>query len=225
MYTLPIRVLFASTVLITVLPTCVAHADPLKNGSFTSGDASGWTTAGHVRVDSDQHPSDSTNSANLETGFIARTSIETALDLRSGTIDSLAGVRTTYGSYISQSITANAGQTLTFEYLFTPGDYLPYSDTAFYSLGNDTGAFLLGQVNLAGPRDSTSWKTASFTFKKSGTYLLGYGVVNAVDNEYQSFLRVTNVQIVPETGTLFSFGIVLGMGGIFTWHRRVKRCA
>ncbi|ACK73487.1 hypothetical protein PCC7424_5137 [Gloeothece citriformis PCC 7424] len=135
---------------------------------------------------------------------------EDFLGLSSGTIPSLGSPTT--GSVAKTTITANAGDEIQFKWLFQAGDYLPYNDFSFYSVVKDTSeGFLLADVAQVGDYgQGNGFQT--YTFATPGTYVIGFGVFNSVDNALQSSL---SVEPVPEPLTMLGAATAISLGASF----------
>lgn len=120
-----------------------------------------------------------------------------------------AGNAGTAGSAIKQSLVVKAGDVLTFDYKFGSYDYLPYNDFGFFSiknvsgLGSKDGVFKLVNVqDVKGPQfyaDAGVFKTfeatLTYTFTEAGTYTVGVGVTDSIDQIFDSVLTVQNFKL------------------------------
>jgi hypothetical protein len=211
------------------------------NGSFETGDFTGWTpTTGQATIDTSGFgvtPPQGNYQALLQTCAISSSpsggcdentrlpngaELETFLTLSSGTLTSL-GV--TEGSAIKQTITANAGDILTFSWNFLTAQAPPeqdFNDFAFFTLSNS----LTQLADTFSPLLSDSWTTSlgkatgyqTYTIPIAGNYTLGFGVVDVGDDTANSALLVDNVKLepastkVPEPDTILGLLIALGLG-------------
>ncbi|WP_218081696.1 hypothetical protein [Anthocerotibacter panamensis] len=201
------------------------------NPGFEGGFA-GWSTLGNTNIQTVAFgitPTQGSNQALLVNvgGAVTAASLESFLfGSANGT---LTGLGATTGSAITQTFTANAGETLTFSWDFLTNEFLqePQSnDFAFITLNGAVLAtldtFTPGFItpSAAGFFDSdTGYSTRSFALATTGTYTLGFGVANRFDTLIRSGLLVDNVQVVPEP--LSTMGLVF-LGG---WgaHLRLRR--
>ncbi|WKL57863.1 hypothetical protein Q1W73_02460 [Asticcacaulis sp. ZE23SCel15] len=144
-------------------------------------------------------------------------SVNSILGLTNGTAAAaIAGNSTNFG-LITKSFSLQTG-TYTFGWAYSAGDYLPYSDGVFFSLGGQgvsqfnilarngetsivpgsagypTGALILQSYG------NTPWITASFSVSTAGSYQLGFGGFNALDDGLSPILYVSSV-IGTYTGT------------------------
>ena len=240
----------------------------ILNGSFET-DAVGsstitdWNRTGSTYVTNNafgDNPTDETQQAFLNNdpqatlnygsfNSVSVGSLESFLNLSSGSLDSLGNGTVTYGSGISQTFTLATAGTLSFDYDFvtsedpsllystTPSDF--HKDFAFVSL---TGAKTVlasiadsahGQVaepaqtgrtspSIDDYLSETGYETYSINLSP-GQYTLGLGVVNVGSSDVGSGLLVDNAQFtpVPEVGTGVSLAILLSLGG-FLMIRRGK---
>lgn len=134
------------------------------------------------------------------------------------------------GSALSQVITVNALDTLTFDWNFLTAEGAGNpQDTAFFSLG-PTGApptfFLANPANAAGGpvgifARQTGYAGYSYQFADAGNYVLGFGVVNVTDAFGPSALLIDNIKVtaVPEPTALAGLGL-LGLSLTFRRRRR-----
>jgi hypothetical protein len=186
----------------------------VMNGTFETGDLSGWTTQGNT--------SNVNGQAFLSADGDSDTSIEQFLGLSAGTLDALNGSNATNGSAIKQTITANAGDVLSFDWLFQSGDYLPYNDFSFFSVSSV--ASKLADIMEVGTYGQKSSQT-SYTFQNAGSYTIGFGVFNALDTYASSTITVDNVKLtstksVPEPASIIGILAVGAMGATSALKRK-----
>src|SRR5579862_8331962 len=166
--------------------------------SFETG-LSVWQTAGQVTQV--LGGTDGTHAAQLETAGVTAVSaeaIEAFLGLAAGTLAALnsgGGNSTTptEGSALAKDFALHAGQTLTFDWDFSTTDYSPFKDFAFYSVSNE--AIKLSDVFMVGDFGDSGWHTVTFTAPSDGTYLFGFGVLDAGDTSFASDLLIDNVRL------------------------------
>ncbi|MBV8885802.1 MAG: hypothetical protein JO235_17655 [Chroococcidiopsidaceae cyanobacterium CP_BM_RX_35] len=142
------------------------------------------------------------------------------------------------GSAFKQTITANAGDQISFEWNFLTNELVPepsYTDYAFFSVvptnsssspillanadPSDPSAFGLSGTPLSVSPDQTSetgFHTQFYTIPTTGTYTLGFGVaqVNPVtpfadDNTGNSAVLIDNVSLTSVPEPNPAFGILL----------------
>jgi hypothetical protein len=226
----PTLTLATVAALIIISPAPV-RAAAINNGDFATGDFSGWTTTGQATVQDGQ--------ALLETCYFEILGGGCNEDIRLTTFDKLQDFLTALpnnlnikeGSAIKQEIMANAGDTLTFSWNFLTNEQpsVDYNDFAFFTVGNsfeilaNTLSGNLSSDPLFGFNQSTGYQTGTYTIPMTGTYTLGFGVVDVGPDDLgfyiNSALRVDNVQIkaVPEPstilGTLTAIGFAIKLKG------------
>ena len=187
------------------------------NGSFETGDLTGWTAnpTGRVSVVSSYQSYSPSPFTPVDGNYFA---IVTA---RAG-----EGVYTT----LSQSFSAAAGDTLSGWVFFQANDYLPYNDDAFVRIVQGNQILFSSDVSQVGDYGFTPWTFFSYTFSSSGTYTLEVGVRNVGDNAYDSELGLDGVSLtsdaenLPEPSSLAVFSLAITAGaGYFGWRRRTAR--
>lgn len=200
------------------------------NGDFSqSPDFTGWQTAGNDMVQAvDFHaiPDAKPTQASLSTaqqpnsGTLPATAanLEGFLGVSAGALSSAAKTAVD-GSAIKQSITAKAGDLVTFKADFLTNE-LPKSnrDYALVSVtfNGKTQYFKITGVlkptsplDAAGLSSETGYHSYAILLPRGGQYTIGYAVVNVGDSTVASDLLVDNVQLNTRFGDLFH-----GDGGI-----------
>ena len=202
-----------ATASVTVTVTVIGGFN-LVNGGFeqgltgweTSGDASTQTAAfGEIPV-AGSYQGELTN-ANTLGGNISIADLETFLGLGGGTLDAVAAGTATAGSAIRQTVSVQAGTQLTFEYNFLTNEATPdsnYNDFSFFTVsGSGTAAaMLLADTQADGfassasiYKESTGFRSYSYTFATAGQYTIGFGVSDSKDTSYDSGLLLDEVSL------------------------------
>lgn len=226
-----------------------ARAGMIVNGGFESGVfGSEWSTIGITSVEDSGFgtgPSSGTYQALMRTGDgenpgegggAASSSIDTFLGLSAGSIDALSSGTTTEGSAIKQEITGSIGDTFSFDWNFLTNELTPqptnFNDFAFWSLVSKNDGELLADTffptfSISGTlfEEETGYNTTTFTLPSTGTFTLGFGVMNVDDYLIESGLLIDNVTAVtsapiPEPSSLAIFGIGACMAGVGVARRR-----
>ncbi|WP_409421161.1 PEP-CTERM sorting domain-containing protein [Pseudaeromonas sp. ZJS20] len=174
--------LFYALPLLLVMLTPRAFAEVL--------DLSTWTSSGNVTTSS--------------TGAVL-----TSTDYYSTT--SYGG---TTGSTLSTVLDLVAGSVISFDWNFTSGDYSPYNDFALFVIGDEviTLADVLGLGNTTNVTTSTGWQSFSYTVTSTGSTAVSLVVSNALDNNFQSTLQVSNLAVAavpePQAYALLGIGVI-----------------
>ncbi|NEQ72367.1 MAG: PEP-CTERM sorting domain-containing protein [Okeania sp. SIO2C9] len=191
-------------------------ASAIVNGSFENG-FTGWSTIGDTSIEDSSFgtaPSDGNFNALMNSDFgVSESELEAFLGLGLGDIDSSLNIDATIGSGIKQTIFAEAGDTLTFDFNFLTNEFTPeefFNDSAFVSI---TSLELLADTNsnfvtsMTPVSEETGYQSFSFTFSETANYTLGFGVVNVGDTIVNSGLLIDNVELTastPEPTTILS---------------------
>ena len=206
----------------------------VANGDFETGNLSGWTVAGSASAQTSSFGI--TPPQGRYQGYIETTgnytdyapAVLASLGVAPGDIIALGAGTPVNGTGLSQSVTVDAGDTLSFDWNFTTAELSEppmYNDFAFYTISGTP--FLLASRNgstydtvspPAGFEGQTDWATQTYTFPTAGTYTIGFGVFNVGDAGYDSALLLDSVDIptaVPEPGSLglLLFGALLHCAG------------
>jgi hypothetical protein len=231
--------------LITVAGLLVATAEispaAVVNGSFETGNFSDWNTSGQASVENSSFqvtPVNGNYQAVLQTcvfvgacddnqSLTNANDLESFLDLSGNQLSNLSVVE---GSAIKQTITANAGDVLSFYWNFLTDEdanNTDYNDFAFFTLNNTL--YSLADIKSSFPvnpsfshlKKETGYQTYTITISVTGNYILGFGVVDVDktgggDNTINSALLVDNIKLtniakVPEPDTLFGLLLTLGL--------------
>jgi hypothetical protein len=208
-----------------------ASAVVVTNGSFetTPPDFSGWATTGNTVLEDSTFKAvpDGVLEALLSNGPqsntggpagpVAASSLETFLGLSAGALGA------TNGSAIKQTITASAGDFITFKFDFVTNEPTPnpsFNDYGFVTVGTTVGrladttsSFVATSPDLSSfAAQETGYKQFTVQFLSGGTFTLGFGVVNVGDTNGQSGLLVDAITTGVGTGP-GGPGIIIGGGG------------
>lgn len=235
---LKLTTLTLSTVTLLLFGLSEQGQATILNNSFERGNFQSWSTAGQTTVEDAAFgvtPPKGIYQAVLETlqdtTGVNGSQLEIFLGLEEGTLTNL-GV--TEGSAIKQSINLKAGDKISFFWNFlTDQDPLEtdYNDFSFFVFNNLT--------QLADTPDATEinfftrlsretgYQMTSIRVQATGTYTLGFGVVDVDqtgngDTAVNSALLIDNITVtrVPEPLTLLGVATASLFG---TWFKRKKR--
>jgi hypothetical protein len=163
-------------------------------------------------------------------------SIEAAFGLGANAIDGLGNgnLAQSEGSGLFQTVTVNAGDQLTFDWNFLTNEFTPeinYNDFAFLAAGDSlielsdlSGTFVASGTPFL---QETGWSSFSHTFGSSGSFTVGFGMVDVGDDLVTSGLLVDNLNIqsaskvVPEPATWAM--LTIGLGGLAARRARGRR--
>ena len=231
--------------LITVAGLLVATAEispaAVVNGSFETGNFSDWIPSGQASVETSSFqvtPVNGSYQAVLQTCFFIgacddsqpltnANDLESFLGLSGNELSNLSVVE---GSAIKQTITANAGDVLSFSWNFLTDEdaaNVDYNDFAFFTLNNTL--YSLADIQSSFPvnpsfshlKKETGYQTYTIPISVTGNYILGFGVVDVDktgggDNTINSALLVDNIKLtniakVPEPDSIFGLLLTLGL--------------
>jgi len=207
----------------------------LVNGDFSAG-LTGWTVSpnGNAAV--------SGGRAVLRTdgaGLTTDAGLESFLSLTPGVLDVLAfpGIDAIEGTALRQTVTVNALDQLTFDWQFLTSEPVATGrDFAFVSITPSAlpptelaqvGVTPLSNGNAAeGYVRGTGVGSFVFQFLTGGTFDIGFGVVDVIDDDIGSGLAIDNVVItpapaaVPEPSSMTLLSLCSLVGGGLAWRRR-----
>lgn len=204
---------FVATTAALVGVATVASANPSHAIAVAS---SGYETIGDVTV--------SDGGVSMTASGVADFQLESFLGLEAGSLDALNSIDVTNGSAIKKTVKAKAGDKISFDWFFQAGDYAPFNDFSFFTVGStvSTLASVL-QVGNYGQASSQSF----YTFTEAGEYTVGVGVVNAIDQGLSSSLKISNVasssQAVPEPASILGILAVSAIGGTSIQKRKKQQ--
>jgi hypothetical protein len=181
----------------------VADASSITNGGFETGDFTGWNTAG-------------TGSPIVVTGTTGHPLGGPGFPNVYGPTEGTYFVELIATTRMSQIVSWNAWDTLTFDWAFAAWDYLPFNDRARFKIDDEANSvetiYTLANVSTVGDYQDTGWQSFSHIFTTAGSGRIIFRSVNGGGDEFEeSSLLVDNVKMasVPEPATMALFGIGL----------------
>jgi hypothetical protein len=203
---------FVTTALVLLGTVGQVRAD-LTNGSFETGDLTGWTAS-------------PTSLVSVVTSYTGSGPTFLPTDGNYFAVLSAGAGPNTF-TLLSQTFAAGAGSKLSFDQFFQANDYLPYNDNAYAALkasgsGATVATLFYSDVASVGDFGHTPWTHVNYTIAAAGSYYIEFGVENYIDNAFSSATGVDNVHLssVPEPSTLAVAGAAILLGAGYSWRRR-----
>ena len=217
----------------------------IVNGGFEADSPIGWDFFGSVQIvpvgQDFGIPPEGFRHALLQSHDNAGYSVpdlENFLQLQLTPLSGLGFSPLSSGSAIGQNISATAGDVLSFRWNFlTNEDFGPNPpsdvDFAFFSLVSDSGPVLISSVldpNLASSLSQYSRETGynyyEYSIQATGTYRLGFGVIDVAGIVSPSALLIDDVRltsdstVVPEPMTASVLWLGATLTSVAMWRRR-----
>lgn len=202
------------------------EASAIVNGSFEIG-FNGWKTIGvtsTVTAAAGVTPTEGARQAFLSTEFdfpgpASDAEVEAFLGLAPGVLDSVFGEAHS-GAAISQTFSANAGDTVSFDWNFLTSEATasPINDFSFLTVSVDGVIELLADTNAlffdsaTSFEEETGYSSFSYQLLGAGAVTLGFGVFDFRDAIVDSGLMIDNVTLTPGSVATPDTLALLGLG-------------
>jgi hypothetical protein len=234
---------------LAVAPLCQGAVITLNNQGFETGTTAGWSTAGDVTASGTTVIGSWTvgpagaymavltpNSSGGDedevggSGGVDVSTLENFFGVSSGLLSNglPPADEATNGAGIYQDFTGNAGDTVSMYWAYVATDYYSFNDPGFAVV---TGPGVEQLTVLAsiwsggitvGNFGATGWHQFTYVLPASGTYRLGFGVVNTLDTALSPYLMLDNAPgtlngqggEIPEPGTFVLLGAGLAAFGL-----------
>lgn len=210
------------------LLTLNAKAAIPPNGSFETGNLTGWTTNDSSKVAV-------VTSYNVSTAgsFWTGPTAFTTVNPTDGNYFAVITAGSPDTTLTSSLFSVGVGDLVNFDWAFSSEDYMDFNDFGQYAINFITGntiisAGILSMVSQVGDYGYTGWQTFSFESPLAGIMKLQFASVNVGDNLLSSKLLIDNVHVgdkatVPEPTTILmiglgfvTFGLMKRKGGVVT---------
>jgi len=227
----------------------VVPAAGITNGNFSQALTTGWETMGDVAksfgsvvmttasLGDDDYPElagtfNASGNPAIDFAAIDLAAAANALgiDVSGMTPEELAefeadAAAVSEGSFLMQSFSYSAGQTLSFDWNFYTNESSPnFNDSAFVVIDGELTE-LASVADAATASLPFAWSTGkqhfSHTFTTSGSGVLAFGVVDQGDYNNTSALWLDNVTVVPEPETYALMLAGLGLVGMMARRRKI----
>lgn len=227
--------LLAITAGLISLPTAFISAPAyagLRNGSFETGDFTGWSTSGNTSIQTASFGSQPTQGnfqalvSTTADGLTATPGeLEDFLGLEPFSLDDINGPIFS-GSALQQEFSAVAGQTLSFSWNFLTNEASQspnFNGFAFVKINStqrlaDTFSTLIPSSTSF--VSETGYRSFSYTIPTTGNYSLGIGVATVGDAFGGFGILVDNAALVPESGSVVGL-VAIGAASLgYTLRRR-----
>ena len=213
------------TLMSAVFNSAIAAPINLINQNFETGDLSGWNTVGNVTPAGQTNITtnngtnylispNQTTMAFLDSNGASNAEIESFFGIASGSLLMASQVNAiTNGSAISQTFSANSGDTISMSWNYVARDYIPFTDPSFAVLVAPDGSSTINVLaSTTGPGLVTGSDGISGVFSfaeqldQTGEYTLGFAVTNSGDTILDAALFIDDAagDCVPSCNDLGS---------------------
>ena len=214
-----------------VISSAVSANAVILNGSFENGD-NGYESIGDFSTETTDFgsgPTEGNNQALITNGdgsisgspntSVTAAQVEEFLGLAGGTLQNQGA---TEGSAFRQTFTANAGDVVTFDWNFLTNEPTPSNNNDFAlatlagstpNLAKTDSTFIQSFTDF---NEETDFQNFDFTIPSTGSYTLGFGVVDVGDENVDSGLLVDNVSL-QGSAVPFELSPRLGILALGAW--------
>jgi VCBS repeat-containing protein len=146
-------------------------------------------------------PTDGAMMARIESRGSTRPALETFLGIGSHSLGrDTDGTFSATGSATRLTVSVQAGDSVSFDWMFDAGDTLPDNDYAVFTVvnGGSFEVFTLSDVRRTGSNGASGWHSSVYTAPTAGLVQIGFAAIDDRTGGDSSYLLVDNVRVNRE---------------------------